>query len=507
MRSGNHSIPHRAAIFAAALTASVTAACFAAAPATTQPAATQPTAAQLEAEIQALQNQVKTLQSGEQNVQRSEESAAEVRQIVKQVLSDAKTRSEYMGNDLEAGYNNGFFIQSANKEFNLTINGYLQYRYTWSQAQRGNNVTDTGSPIPSSDIGNSNGFDARRARLILSGYAFKNIIYSISGDFASGSGLGNSFQILDTWVGYKFNPGLMIRAGSMLVPFTHVEYYSSGTEFPEFAAAEAPFDPVRSLALDVSGNVDNNKLFYDAQINNGSKANSLDGSANVSASPNIDNRMGFYARVQYAGAGTNADFTDSPDVSWHKHLVWAIGAAAGYEEQNSSAGVYPAPQTSLALAGLATPDAGYLPGVTASGSLYRATVDGHLKYRGLALNGAVYYQQYNAATPGAGDDTALLYKTYGTGSVWQLGAYGEAGYFIVPHRWELAARIGDLTTDGQGKQSMEYTAGVNYYIFGENAKIQTAFTYLPNAAYSSPNIGANANTQDFITQVQLQVKF
>jgi hypothetical protein len=179
----------------------------------------------------------------------------------------------------------------------------------------------------------------------------------------------------------------------------------------------------------------------------------------------------------------------------------------GYETQNSSSGVYPAPQSSLALAGLATPNNGYLGGVVASGSLYRATVDAHMKYRGLALNGAVFYQNYNAATPGAGGSTALLYKTYGTGSVWQLGAYGEAGYFIVPHKWELAARIGDLTTDGQGKQSMEYTAGVNYYIFGENAKIQAAFTYLPNAAYTSPNIGSNANTQDFISQVQLQVKF
>ncbi len=498
--------PCRPAILAAAAAVGISATTFAAAPAT-QPAATQPTAAQLEAEIQALQVQVKTLQSNGQHLQASEESAAQVRQIVKQVLADAKTRSQYMGNALEAGYNNGFFIQSANKDFNLTINGYLQYRYTYAQAQRGSNATATGGQIPSSSIGNSNGFDARRARLILSGYAFKHIIYSISGDFASGSGLGNSFQILDTWIGYEFNPGFMLRTGSMLVPFTHVEYYSSGTEFPEFAAAEAPFDPVRSLAVDASGNLDNNKFFYDAQINNGSKANNLDGSDTVGASTNLDNRMGFYARVQYAGAGTNADFVDSPDVAWHKHLVWAVGAAAGYEEQNSSPGVYPSPQTSLAIVGLATPGSGYLGGVAASGSLYRATVDAHMKYRGLALNGAVYYQHYNAATPGAGGDTALLYKTYGTGSVWQLGAYGEAGYFIVPHKWELAARIGDLTTNGTGKQSMEYTAGVNYYIFGENAKIQGAFTYLPNAAYSSPNIGSTMNTADYIAQVQFQVKF
>lgn len=81
------------------------------------------------------------------------------------------------------------------------------------------------------------------------------------------------------------------------------------------------------------------------------------------------------------------------------------------------------------------------------------------------------------------------------------------GYFLVPHQWEIAGRIGDLTTDGKGKQSMEYTAGVNYYIFGENAKIQTAVTYLPNAAYTSPNVGSVINTSDLIGQVQFQVKF
>ena len=29
-----------------------------------------------------------------------------------------------------------------------------------------------------------------------------------------------------------------------------------------------------------------------------------------------------------------------------------------------------------------------------------------------------------------------------------------------------------MTTDGRGKQSMEYTAGLNYYLKGHNAKIQ-----------------------------------
>ena len=466
---------------------------------------------QLQAEIEALKSQLAKVQHHQNSDWMSKARADQVRAMVKDVLAKSRQESQYMDSQLQAGYDNGFYIRSANKAFQLNINGYMQVRYTYSKSAAGNNNTVSGGPA-AGPFGNSSGFDFRRARLILSGNAFKSVIYSISGDFADGSsnvGLGNTFQILDTWIGYEFNPGFMIRAGSMLVPFTHVEYYSSGTEFPEFVASEAPFDPVRSLALDVSGNLNKNTLFYDVQVNNGSKANNLDGSANVTGAGTfqLDNRFGFYGRVQFAGAGNNGDFVDSPDVSWHKHLVWAIGAAAGYEEQNSSAGVYPSPQNSLALAGLASPNGGFLGGETASGTLYRGTVDGHVKYRGFAFNSSIYFQQYNAATPGASNSTPTIYSTYGTGSIWQLGAYGEVGYFLVPHQWEIAGRIGDLTTDGRGKQSMEYTAGLNYYIFGENAKIQTAVTYLPNAAYTSPNIGSVINTSDIIGQVQFQVKF
>ncbi len=479
----------------------------------TATASQQVNVAQLQQEIELLKGQVAQLKAKSDSNWLTQERTQQITQIVNSVLKDSKTRSQYLDNELQAGYDNGFFIRTADKNFQLTINGYMQFRYMYQDAMKGNNnnaPSSSGAPGGpySGPLGNSSEFQNRRTRLILSGNAFKNIIYSISGDFAGGS--GSTFQILDTWGGYEFNPGFMIRAGSMLVPFTHVEYYSAGTEFPEFAACEAPFDPVRALAFDVSGNVDNNKLFYDVQVNNGSKSNAIqnDGGASSSSFGGLDNRFGFYGRVQFAGAGNNGDFTDSPDLSWHKHLVWAIGGALGYEEQNSTPGTYPQGQSSLQIAGLASPSSGFLSPIDASGSLYRATVDGHLKYRGFAFNSAVFFQRYNAATPGnSSSDTAYFNNVYNTASVWQLGAYGEVGYFVVPHRWEVVGRIGDLTTDGKGKQSMEYAAGVNYYIFGENAKIQGAVTYLPNAAYTSPNVGSTINTSDVVGQLELQVKF
>ena len=290
----------------------------------------------------------------------------------------------------------------------------------------------------------------------------------------------------------------------MLVPFTYMRYHPGGGEFPEYAGTELPFDPQRSIGLDVSGNLMHDTLSYDGQLNNGSQGNA---SGLVSGS-GLDNRMGFYGRVQYAGAGTNADFTDSPDLAWHKHLVWAIGAAAGYESQNSSFDAFPSSQSTAELLGLSSGSApGFYGPMAVNGNLYRATADGHVKYRGFSFNGAIYFQQYNDELP-AGATTDTFRDIFGRGSLFQVGYFGEAGYFVVPHQWEVAGRFGELLTEGGDKQQFEYTLGVNYYIFGENAKVQAAVTYIPNAAaYTYGPTDTFINTQDIIGQLQFQVQF
>ena len=54
----------------------------------------------------------------------------------------------------------------------------------------------------------------------------------------------------------------------------------------------------------------------------------------------------------------------------------------------------------------------------------------------------------------------------------------------------------------------EYTLGVNYYLFGQNAKVQLAETFVPNeAAFSDSGANTLMNTQDWITQLQFQLKF
>ncbi len=444
------------------------------------PATSTLTPAQVQAELQALQAQVAALKAKEQKTSDSVESAAQVKSIVQEVLNNSKSQSQYMDNQLQAGYDNGFFIRTPNKAFNLTVNGYLQFRYSYAGAE---------GHAPNTNY-NTSGFNFRRARLILSGNVFKNFIYCISGDFQTGIsgatvGNNNAFAILDTWAGYKFSPAVILRAGSMLVPFTHVEYFSSGTEFPDFAVAEAPFDPVRSDAVDLEGQLVPHTFNYEIQLNNGSTSQD---NGNVGPGGHFGNRPAVYGRINFAGAGRISDFNDSPDIEWHKHLAWLIGAAAGYESQNPFASFTPGSTTAPAGIG------------TLNGNLTRFTVDAHAKYRGFAFNSALYAQNIDGA-PG----TSLI----GTGhsSLFETGYYLEAGYFLVPHKWEIAGRYGELMYNRTSQHQYEATGGVNYYIFGENAKIQAAVTYVQDAQYTNSNLGTTAGSNDWIGQIQFQFKF
>ncbi len=469
-------------------------------PALPSSAKPQPTLAQLQREINALQQDVAALQQAQTDRQFDGWQAERIRSIAAAVIATTLRQPPAV----TAGYHaDGFFIQSANRGFQLNINAVLQVRYTFSanEATGYQNLHLDGTPAGTPSAGDASGFGLRRARLILSGHLEHSIIYSFAGDFAGFSSNAGSFQIQDTWLGWRFARWLKLRAGAMLVPFTRYEYVASGTELPEYPIIAEPFDAISSIGIDAMGLLSHKHISYNVQINNGSRAKFGNPLA-------LDNRLGFYGRVQLAGAGTVADFHDSPDLQNHQHLVWMVAAAAGFESQNSSANAYPAPQRTLQISGLSTPNgAGFYPPYVANGNLYRAAGELHTKYRGLAFNGAVYLQQSNDELP-AGQTSDLFRQAFGRSSLWQLGYSAELGQFIVPHRWEVVGRFDQLLNQGGNKTCQEYSVGLNYYLYGEHAKVQSAVTYIPNgAALTDPFAETGINTQDIIGQIQVQLKF
>lgn len=427
----------------------------------------------------------------------TQERTDQIKSIVEGVLEDAKTRGQFADGP-NFGYNNGFFIQTDNQMFRFQANGYLQFRYSYAHDEAHDKSAFSSTAQKAGDV---SGFDFRRARLIFSGYAFSpNLTYMISGDFAGDSTNNNDFQTLDIYMAYKFNDAFNIRAGSFLTPYSRLEYISSGLEGTDFPVVFNPFDPVRTLGVSVYGAPIKDTFTYEVNVNNGQKSNTAGRAAEIGGKN--DNRLAFYGRVQYAGAGKVSDFNDEPDLRKDDStLAWMLGAAAGWESANATSSAFPGTQANTSLAGFSTIDSPGFTSYTFNGDLYRGTVDFAAKYHGFALNSAVFLQQVNqnagVSPPSSIKDTSLF----------EMGYFGQLGYMFAP-KWEAYGRFGQLLTEGGPNRMEEYATGLNYYMFGQNAKVQGEAVYIPNeAAFSSSTATTSANTQDLIFRLQLQLKF
>ena len=89
--------------------------------------------------IAQLKAEVATLKSQNGDKWLTEERAAEIKSLVKDVLADSETRTSLQGSGATSGYNNGFFISSADGNFKLTLSLLTQARFTWNY-QPGENI-------------------------------------------------------------------------------------------------------------------------------------------------------------------------------------------------------------------------------------------------------------------------------------------------------------------------------------------------------------------------------
>jgi hypothetical protein len=464
-------------------------------------------------ELKALKARIAELEAKENQNWLTEERANQIRGIVQDVIKDAKMRGQFADGP-EVGYKDGFYIQTADKNFKLVIGGFAQIRYE-AALQNGYNGR-TVAPGKGSQ-GNTSGFDIRRARISFSGNVMSpDLTYKFEGDFYGSSFLtganstgatgqsSGGFTVTDAYVAYRFTDMFRMKVGSYKVPFAKAEL-TSDTNIGLAARPEElfPFDPVRSLGLSLYGDIIQDKLGYEVAVNDGGNANLFRRDDTVGSLNNIDNRFGFYGRVQWAGSGKLADFTDEPDLRKdNREFIWLLGGAVGYESQNNATTSFPSPQSTTVISGVSGGGSGFVAPYTLNGDLFRGTIDWSAKYQGLSMLAALYGQQVNgnngaSAVPGIAVDSSFF----------QWGGYGQVGYFVIPQKLEVVGRAGALATEGGHDIGEFYTAGANYYVFGNNFKIMGDVTYTPEAAYTDSSENLLLNTHDVIFRLQLQLKF
>ncbi|MGN6367581.1 MAG: porin [Phycisphaerae bacterium] len=312
----------------------------------------------LQATVRQLSARVAELEQQQNQNWMTDARAAQIRAIVDSAIADARTCDKSLP---LAGYNNGFYIQSPDANFRLAVGGIMQLRYTFAQDHFVHGSDFATKPRS----GNASGFDIRRARIIFSGNAFSpNVTFNISGDFGcdfAGKSDQSFFQLQDAYIAYRFNDALNFRVGSFVTPFSRAEYTFAGQEFVDFPTVLIPFDPIRSLGASLFGQPVKDRWSYELNMNNGQKTNNLGRVSEINTSSTspftgaTDNRLAFYARTQFVGAGKIADFLDEPDRrADNSSLAWQLGAAAGYESANTSKDAFPSPQGNATIPGLST---------------------------------------------------------------------------------------------------------------------------------------------------------
>jgi len=489
--------------------------------------------ADLAAELKALKTRIAELEAKNNENWLTEERATQIKSLVQEVIADARTRGNF-SDGVNVGYKpgEGIFIGTTDKRTNISIGGFAQVRYTYAQhnAYNGRTISrqiDTTSGTPGSSDGstagrtttrtryviddpaNASGFDIRRARITVGGNVFsEDITFKLEGDFY-GSSTG-AFTVTDAWIGYKFNDLFRIRAGSFKVPFAKTELVSdTSLSFMERPEVLAPFNPSRALGVSLFGDIVKDTLAYEINANDGQGTNTLRRVDTVqgdgTVSNNLDNRMSYYGRLQWAGSGSLRDFRDEADRRDNNSaFIWMLGGAVGMESQNSSVRAFPSPQGSTTVPGLSTNDSAGFTNYTLNGDLYRGTIDWSAKWQGWSFVTAAYFQQVNH-NPGT---SASLPTGYGTkDSFFQHAYYGQLSYMLMPKKLEVVGRAGFLLTEGGPNIGEYYSLGMNYYLFGQNAKIQSDVTYTPEAAYTDAAASTLQNTHNISFRVQLQLKF
>ena len=170
------------------------------------------------AQIAELRAQLAAVQAQAGNNTLTEERAAEIKSIVRDTLADADTRTSLQGGGAMAGYDNGFFMSSADGNFKLKLGVLEQVRFVWQF-----NDADT------------MGFENRRTQLAFGGNMFDpswtyKVVFNYSPYSTPYGEDTGTMNLADASITKTMDGGLAITAGQFRTPFTRATLVGDGVQ-------------------------------------------------------------------------------------------------------------------------------------------------------------------------------------------------------------------------------------------------------------------------------------
>ncbi len=470
--------------------------------------------ARMQTLLEAQQQKIDALEHQMASAAQAGTDAARVEQMkqqIREVLSEQEFRESLMPSTLQAGYDGGFFIKSSDDKFKIKFNGLVQFRWTHYATRKNNQYL-----VPGFRRSDRTGFDVNRFRFIVGGHAYsEDLTYSMT--FDSSESVGYNTRLLYGWVNYRIMDELQIKAGIFRLASTRADFGStSAMQFVEYPMMNAVFGLGRGLGVRLWGKLLEGKGYYWFDVTNrwNGTGQTITNDENLYAAGH-DNIPAITFRTVWnilegecVHPEDSGEFFEPCDFAVFTSPALNVGFHAAWTEDEHDGQLrIPFPRRTLFRPG------GF--GLTDSQGLQvtQFGLDMGFKYQGFSATAEYVLRILDVRESQSAPFTNLFLFTGDDSTNVQHGAYLQLGYFLpipgLERKLELVGRVGGISTlSGGSEGTWTYAAGLNYYIEGHKVKIQTDVTKVIEAPISSSTYSlANVNDDVLVWRVQLQLAF
>jgi len=339
------------------------------------------------------------------------------------------------------------------RDASLDINGFIQFRY----------VVNSRDPSDPADAEVASGFGVRRLRVSFEGYlGDPSLRYDLTASFErAGTTEFSDATIKKEWE----DLGVTLTAGRFKLPFL-LEFVQSATRL--LAVDRSPVNTVfsldRSVGLQLAYQPESERFRVRAAFSGGA-ADDFDSFATETSRWAVTAR----AEANLLGSGLGRFSTAASDDE--AELGWLVGLAGHAEERSGE-----------------------------QGHFYSWTADTQLKGYRWTLQGAA---------------VGSLMVPRDAPDFYDMGFVVQGGAFVAENV-EAFVRYDIILPDGDREESDSFssvTAGLNYYIVGQNLKLSTDVQWFPDAldeTFVDPSTGIallESEGSQLVARVQLQLRF
>ena len=379
----------------------------------------------------------------------------------------------------------GFTLTSADTNFVIGLHGLVQL--------------DSRTFFADGRITN-NSFLLRRARPIVSGTVFHDFDFMFVPDFG-----GNTVQIQDAYMNYRFVPELQLEAGKFKSPVGLEQLQPDAVTFFNERSLVTDLVPNRDVGVELHGDLFGGTISYAAGIFDG--APDYNGTTYNSDS---DNNKAFAGRLFIQ--------------PWKKtdlDLLRGLGFGAGgsfESDRNGASGLTPGYTTDGQQKFFA-----YTNGVTANGQHWRISPQGYYYYGPFGMMGEYVISDQDVKNGSALAD--LRNTAWDVSAGWVLTGEDASYAGVVPRHpfnpmgggwgaWQVVGRYEELNIDhsafptfasstASASSAHAWSAGLNWYL-NRNVRVNASFAHTVFHGYTGAAPAVPAQTENvFFTRLQL----